>query len=99
MIDKKRFALNRITCPSLGLEDFFRFTADLGMSNVEIRNDLPGGAIIDGMPAARAAELAAKHGIGILTINALQKFNLKLFQRERHFDALLHRFTESDYTA
>ena len=77
MIDKKRFALNRITCPSLGLEDFFRFTADLGMSNVEIRNDLPGGAIIDGMPAARAAELAAKHGIGILTINALQKFNLK----------------------
>jgi len=82
MIDKKRFALNRITCPSLGLEDFFRFAKDLGMTRVEVRNDLPGGAIIDGMPPARAAELAQKHGIGILTINALQKFNLASRQKD-----------------
>jgi 2-keto-myo-inositol isomerase len=76
MIEKKRFALNRIACPSLGLEDFLRFTADLGLSKVELRNDLPGGAVIDGMPPAKAAELAQRHGITILTINALQKFNL-----------------------
>jgi 2-keto-myo-inositol isomerase len=80
MIEKKRFALNRIACPSLGLEDFFRFTADLDLSKVEIRNDLPGGAVIDGMPPAKAAELAQRHGIRILTINALQKFNLKAAQ-------------------
>jgi 2-keto-myo-inositol isomerase len=77
MIEKKRFALNRIACPSLGLEDFFKFTADLGLSKVEIRNDLPGGAVIDGMPAVKAFELAQRHGISILSINALQKFNLK----------------------
>jgi 2-keto-myo-inositol isomerase len=80
MIDRKRFALNRITCPSLGLEDFFRFTTDLGLSKVEIRNDLPGGAIIDGMPPMKAAELAQRHGIRILSINALQKFNLGAVQ-------------------
>ncbi len=76
MIEKNRFAVNRIACPSLGLEDFFRFTADLGLSKVEIRNDLPGGAAIDGMLPAKAAELAQRHGIRILSINALQKFNL-----------------------
>jgi 2-keto-myo-inositol isomerase len=80
MIEKKRFALNRIACPSLKLEDFFKFTADLGLSKVEIRNDLPGGAVVDGLPAAQAAELARRHGISIISINALQKFNLKSVQ-------------------
>ena len=77
MIERTRFAVNRITCPSLGLEDFFRFTRDLGLTKVEIRNDLPGGAAVDGMPPASAAELARKYGISIISINALQKFNLK----------------------
>jgi 2-keto-myo-inositol isomerase len=76
MIQKERFALNRIACPSLGFEDFLRFAADLGLSKVEVRNDLEGGAVIDGLAPARAAELAQRHGIRILTVNALQKFNL-----------------------
>lgn len=80
MIEKKRFALNRIACPSLSLEDFFKFTSDLGLSKVELRNDLPGGAVVDGLPPARVAELAQRHGIRILSINALQKFNLKAVQ-------------------
>lgn len=80
MIGRNRFALNRIACPSLGLEDFFAFTADLGLSKVEIRNDLPGGAVIDGMPAAKAAELAQRRGVSIISINALQKFNLKAME-------------------
>src|SRR5271157_3105939 len=82
MIERKRFALNRIACPSLSLEDFFKFTADLGLAKVEIRNDLPGGAVIDGMPPAKAAELAQRHGIGVLSINALQKFNLKSREKD-----------------
>ena len=82
MIEKKRFALNRIACPSLGLQDFFRFTADLGLSKVEIRNDLPGGAVIDGMLPAKASEMAQHHGIRILSINALQKFNVKAVQEK-----------------
>jgi 2-keto-myo-inositol isomerase len=82
MIERTRFAVNRITCPSLGLEDFFRFTRDLGLAKVEIRNDLPGGAAIDGMPPASAAELARKYGISIISINALQKFNLKAVEAQ-----------------
>lgn len=80
MIARHRFALNRIACPSLGLEDFFAFAADLGLSKVELRNDLPGGAVVDGMPPAKAAELAERRGIGIVSINALQKFNLKAME-------------------
>lgn len=80
MIGRDRFALNRIACPSLGLEDFFAFTADLGLSKVELRNDLPGGAVVDGMPPAKAAELAQRRGISIISINALQKFNLKAME-------------------
>jgi 2-keto-myo-inositol isomerase len=77
MIEPGRFALNRITCPSLGLEDFFRFSADLGLLKVELRNDLAGRDVIDGLPPSKAAALAERHGITIITINALQKFNLK----------------------
>jgi 2-keto-myo-inositol isomerase len=77
MIEPGRFALNRITCPSLSLEDFFRFSADLGLLKVELRNDLTGRDVIDGLPPSKAAALAEQHGIRIITINALQKFNLK----------------------
>ncbi|MCX7030882.1 MAG: TIM barrel protein [Spirochaetes bacterium] len=76
MIDIRRFALNRITCPALSLEEFFLLAADLGLSKVELRNDLPGGRIVDDMKPAQAAALAEKHGVRVITINALQKFNL-----------------------
>lgn len=81
MIERTRFALNRITCPSLPLDDFFRFAAEeLGLSKVEIRNDLPGGAVVDHLQPAEAAEAARRRGIRIISINALQKFNLKAVQ-------------------
>ena len=91
MIERQRFALNRIACPSLRLEDFFRFTADMGLSKVEIRNDLTGGAVIDGMPPASAAELARRHRVSIISINALQKFNLKAVEAKNlaELDTLL----------
>ena len=76
MIERRRFALNRITCPSLGLEDFFRFAAELGISRVELRNDLAGGQVTDNLSPSRAAALAKASGVQIITINALQKFNL-----------------------
>ncbi len=76
MIDMRRFALNRIACPSLGVEDFLWLTADLGLTKVELRNDLPGRDVTDGLPASKIAEMAERHGIEIITINALQKFNL-----------------------
>jgi 2-keto-myo-inositol isomerase len=76
MIDLSRFALNRILCPRLELEDFFRLTADLQLGKVELRNDLPGGRILDELPPERVVELSNRYGVQIITINALQKFNV-----------------------
>lgn len=76
MIDLTRFALNRILCPGLELEEFFRLTADLQLGKVELRNDLPGGRILDELPPEGVVDLCNQYGIQIITINALQKFNV-----------------------
>ena len=76
MLDTGRISLNRIVYPGVGMEEFFAITAELGLGKVELRNDLPGGRIIDDLTPDQVRKLAAKHRIQILTINALQKFNL-----------------------
>jgi len=76
MINRARISLNRIIYPKLKLEDFFKFVKDLGLNKIELRNDLPGGKIIDGYAPGQLKELSKKYGVEILTINALQKFNL-----------------------
>jgi len=60
----------------LKLEDFFKFTKDLDLNKIELRNDLPGKEIIDGYTPEKIKVLLKKYGVEILTINALQKFNL-----------------------
>lgn len=69
------FALNHMTTPGLSLDAFFDLAKSLGISTVEIRNDLAGNAILDGTPAKDVAALAERHGIKIISINALQRFN------------------------
>ncbi|KQX27714.1 xylose isomerase [Ensifer sp. Root423] len=69
------FALNHMTTPNLPLGAFFELARSLGMTSVEIRNDLAGNAILDGTPAKDVAVLADHHGITIISINALQRFN------------------------
>jgi len=76
MIKRSRISLNRIIYPKLKLEDFFKFVKDLGLNKIELRNDLSGGKIIDGYTPGQLKELSLKYGVEILTINALQKFNL-----------------------
>jgi len=76
MIKRSKISLNRIIYPKLKLENFFKFAKDLGLNKIELRNDLPGGKIIDGYTAGQLKELLKKYGVEILTINALQKFNL-----------------------
>ena len=78
MIKRSKFSLNRIIYPKLKLEDFFKFTVDLGLNKIELRNDLPGGKITDGYTPGQLKELSKKYGVEILTINALQKFNLSV---------------------
>lgn len=76
MIAKNRFALNRIIAPGMGLKEFYAFAASLGIHKVELRNDIRDSRILDGLPAADAARMASDLGIQIISINALQKFNL-----------------------
>ncbi|WP_406872453.1 TIM barrel protein [Aminobacter sp. P9b] len=69
------FALNHMAAPELSIERFFALAKSLGITSVEIRNDLAGNAIIDGTPASAVRALAVENGISITSINALQRFN------------------------
>lgn len=69
-----RFAINHITAPKLSLEQFFASARALGLTQVEIRNDLPD---IVGTVKPEAVKAAAdKAGLTIISINALYPFNV-----------------------
>jgi 2-keto-myo-inositol isomerase len=90
MIARDRFALNRSVCPTADLEGFFELAARLDLRKVELRNDLPGGTL-DGRTASEVASLARAHRMSIITINALQNFNVaaRLPELRRELEALL----------
>ena len=70
-----RFALNHMVAPKTSPGDLFRLARRLGIEAVEIRNDLPGVAILDGTPPETIKVEAATAGVGLTSINALQRFN------------------------
>jgi 2-keto-myo-inositol isomerase len=70
-----RFALNHMAAPRLAPKDFFALASSLRISEVEIRNDLAGNAILDGTSPATIASLAREKNVSIISINALQRFN------------------------
>jgi 2-keto-myo-inositol isomerase len=76
MLESKRFALNRIAAPALELTEFFDVARQLGMHSVELRNDIRDGSVTDGLKGAEVLRLAKAAGVRIITINALQQFNL-----------------------
>ncbi|WP_374423360.1 TIM barrel protein [Paracoccus sp. (in: a-proteobacteria)] len=69
-----RFAINHISAPKLPLAEFFAMCRRLGVSDVEIRNDIPD--VLGTMSAAAVRAEAAAQGITILSINALYPFNV-----------------------
>jgi len=79
------FAINHMTAPQLALADFFALARRLGLTRVEIRNDIAGKAIADGTSAREVRELAETHGVTITSINALQQFNH--WSETRHHEA------------
>lgn len=91
--DRPSFALNHMVAPQLALGDFFALTRSLDLSQVEIRNDIAGRAILDGTPDAAVKALADQHGVTIISINALQKFNHWSTERAQEAQAL------ADYAA
>ena len=69
-------ALNHRVAPLAGLEEFFDLASALGVTKVEIRNDLPGRPIADGMSPVEVRRQAEARGLTILSINALYPFNI-----------------------
>jgi 2-keto-myo-inositol isomerase len=78
-----KFALNHMSAPRLDVARFFDLAKSLGITSVEIRNDLEGNAILDGTEPAKIKALAADAGIEIVSINALQRFNEWTDAREK----------------
>jgi 2-keto-myo-inositol isomerase len=83
-----RFALNHAVAPRLGLLEFFQLAASLGIREVEIRNDLDGRPLRDGTSPAAVRDAAARLGVAIISINALQRFEEWSAAREREATAL-----------
>lgn len=69
-------SLNHMVAPRLAHTAFFDLARRLGVDRVEIRNDLRGVALLDGTPASAVGAAAKARGLRILSINALQRFNL-----------------------
>jgi 2-keto-myo-inositol isomerase len=66
--------VNRIIKPQIPLEEFLKFTADLGIKYVEVRNDFADRGILDGLSDATLEKAFQDNGIRALTINALYPF-------------------------
>lgn len=69
------FALNRTCVPHLPLADFITLARAVGVSAVEIRNDIEGHEFANGMPAAELKARLDDAGLKLASVNALQRFN------------------------
>lgn len=68
------FSINRISAPRIAFSEFAALSQRLGVSAIEIRNDLAGVEMVDGAPAKEIGAIAKAHGLTIRSINALQRF-------------------------
>jgi 2-keto-myo-inositol isomerase len=66
--------LNRVIKPQIPLEEFLKFTADLGIRHVEVRNDFTEKGVLDGLSDTALQMSFNKTGVKALTINALYPF-------------------------
>jgi 2-keto-myo-inositol isomerase len=69
-----QFALNHMVAPKLGYGEFFDLALRLGITAVEIRNDIP-TALMGNKNAKMISKLAKDKGITIINVNALQRWN------------------------
>ena len=76
------FTLNHIISPNLNLEKFFILSNKLKIKFIEIRNDLP-KIDLSKIEPAYVKDLTIKHDIELISINALQKFNIWNREREK----------------
>ncbi|HEX5079826.1 MAG TPA: TIM barrel protein [Geminicoccaceae bacterium] len=77
-----RYAVNHAVAPRKSFAELVALTQALGLDAVEMRNDLPATAILDGTDPAQIRDQAQAGGVRILSINALQRFNEWNTERE-----------------
>ncbi|MGV8937849.1 MAG: TIM barrel protein [Allorhizobium sp.] len=88
-MEAAQFALNHMTAPKLTVPEFFKLARSLGLTAVEIRNDLEGNAMLDGTAPDEIRREAEAAGIEIVSINALQRFNEWTMTRKAEAEALI----------
>lgn len=69
-----RFAVNRICASTMPFDAFAAMVQRLGVSAVELRNDLPDVELAAGTAPERIAAVARENGLTVRSINALQRF-------------------------
>lgn len=75
MIGRMEFALNHSVLPRQRFAALAALAVELGLSHVELRNDLPGAELADGTAPETVRREAAEAGLHIATVNALQRFD------------------------
>ena len=80
-------SLNQIILPNSSFEDFISFAKKLKIDAVEIRNDIKSNLIQKNDPS-KIKNLSMENSIKILSINALQKFNIWNNEREKELITL-----------
>lgn len=95
---KKDFILNRIMQPNTPLKDFIQFAAECSARGIEIRNDLPNSPLLGGIKPEDITALCKGLHVKIVTVNALQKFNVpSLFEeKKRELAAMLDEAVSVD---
>ncbi|MBL9075533.1 TIM barrel protein [Tabrizicola sp.] len=83
------FALNRTCAPQLALPEFIALATRVGVSAVEIRNDIEGREFHDGTPAAEVRARLTEAGLAVASVNALQRFNEWTPERAREAEAII----------
>lgn len=70
-------ALNQMTTPHLGFEQFLALAAELGCIGVEARNDMAalGRPLFDGMPPEVAGDLVRANGLRLVGLSQVYPFN------------------------
>ena len=69
-----KWALNHMTTPNLGYEDFLDLARKLGCVGVEVRNDID-RPLFDGMDPAAAGDLVRSKGLRLVGLSQVYPFN------------------------